>query len=177
MDQAQVEAILARFPIFQDLAQQELAEFSRIAQPVSFMPGQFICARGEIGDCMYVVHSGQAQVVVAGPDGERVPVGSIGEGEVFGELSLVDQQPRSADVVAETQVQGFKIGSADFAEMRGRLHPAAYKVQLRIARTLCVRLRDLNTKTFGKVVTRPGAKPADEARSFWQNVTGWIGRS
>jgi CRP-like cAMP-binding protein len=124
---------------------------------------------------MYVIESGRAQVLLQRFGAKPVSVATIGDGEIFGELALIDGKPRAADVVAVTEVNGYRIDRKEFAEMCARLSPAAYKVLRHMTVSLCGRLRNVNTTTFGRPTTW-GKPTSAEARSFWQNVVSFVKR-
>lgn len=64
-----------------------------------FSSGQQVFAFGEVGDCAYLIEEGTVEILVVEPDGEhRIKI--IGKGELFGEVSLIDYQPRTATVRA-----------------------------------------------------------------------------
>jgi cAMP-binding proteins - catabolite gene activator and regulatory subunit of cAMP-dependent protein kinases len=66
--------------------------------------GEIICRRGEIGDCMYVVQAGQVEVVQE-ESGQEVVIGNLRPGAIFGEMAIIDRQPRSATVRAKGQAR------------------------------------------------------------------------
>ena len=71
-------------------------------QSVAFKAGETIIREGDEGDTAYVIVSGTVEVLV-GSGGRRV--GTLGTGEVFGEMSLIEPGPRSATIVAQTDVE------------------------------------------------------------------------
>src|SRR5262249_7124320 len=71
--------------------------------------GDVICTAGSSSDCMYVVREGTVEVQVAG-----TPVETLETGHVFGELGLIDDQPRSAEVVARTDCEVVRIDRRRF---------------------------------------------------------------
>jgi CRP-like cAMP-binding protein len=135
---------LRRIPLFSDLSPEEIVDVLRIARVVHFEAGALLCARGEKGDCAFVIEEGEAAVRVADEAGKPVVIARVGPGEVVGELSLVDGHPRSADVVATSALRGYRIDRAEPDAMRRAMHPAAFKILRRIAITVSDRLRDVN---------------------------------
>ncbi|MCA9566425.1 MAG: Stp1/IreP family PP2C-type Ser/Thr phosphatase [Myxococcales bacterium] len=81
--------------LFEDLPFQARLRVGRIVNEIFVRPGEQVVAQGDIGNTLYVVVQGQVSVIV---DGKEVAV--IEEGGHFGELALVDSEPRSADIVA-----------------------------------------------------------------------------
>ncbi len=98
----EAEAVAARAKamenlfLFEDLPFHARLRVGRIVSEMFVTPDQVVVTQGEVGDTLYVVVQGEFRVVV---DGSEVAV--LGEGEHFGELALVDSEPRSADIVAK----------------------------------------------------------------------------
>ena len=105
----------------------------------TFQPGEYIVRQGDVGDTLYVVVQGSFDVLVNGSQ-----VATLGEGEHFGELALLDTQPRSADIVAS----GFgHLLCIDRDALREycMLEPALGNLVLwKLVATLGVRLRNTN---------------------------------
>jgi NADH dehydrogenase len=81
---------------------------------VHYEAGDMIFEQGDVGDCMFVVRSGQVEVV---RDGQRVAL--LGEGEIFGEAALLSGEPRSAAVRAVAASTLLSISKADFKKLLG----------------------------------------------------------
>lgn len=82
--------------LFEDLPFHARLRVGRIVSEIFVAPNQQIVRQGEIGDTLYVVVQGTVAVMLDGRE-----VATLGEGEHFGELALVDSEPRSADIVAK----------------------------------------------------------------------------
>ena len=146
-----------RIPLFSDLAPEEIVDVLRIARVVRFEPGALLCARGEKGDCAFVIEEGEAAVRAVDEAGKPVVIARVGPGEVVGELSLVDGHPRSAEVVATSALRGYRIDRAELDTLRRAMHPAAFKILRRIAITVSDRLRDVND-AIGQALAEARAK-------------------
>jgi CRP-like cAMP-binding protein len=153
-----------RIPLFSDLGPEEIVDVLRIARVVSFEPGALLCARGEKGDCAFVIEDGEAAVRVVDELGKPVVIARVGPGEVVGELSLVDGHPRSADVVATRALRGYRIDRVELDALRRAMHPAAFKILRRIAITVSDRLRDVND-AIGQALTSAPAAVAKGGRA------------
>jgi CRP-like cAMP-binding protein len=98
----EAEAVAARAKameslfLFEDLPFHARLRVGRIVSEMFVSPNQVVVRQGEVGDTLYVVVQGQVGVVLEGKE-----VATLGAGEHFGELALVDSQPRSADIVAK----------------------------------------------------------------------------
>jgi CRP-like cAMP-binding protein len=148
-----------QLPLLRDLGPDEIVDVLRIARVVRFAPGDKLCTRGERGDCAFLLEQGSASVRIADGAGRAIEVARVGPGEVLGELALVDGHPRSADVVALTEVRGYRIDRSEFDDMRRALHPAAFKILRRIAITVSDRLRDINDAIAAELAS-PAARGA-----------------
>lgn len=149
-----------RIPLFSDLGPEEIVDVLRIARVVRFEPGALLCARGEKGDCAFVIEEGEAAVRAVDEAGKPVVIARVGPGEVVGELSLVDGHPRSADVVATSALRGYRIDRAELDALRRAMHPAAFKILRRIAITVSDRLRDVNDAIGQALTAAPAPKRA-----------------
>jgi CRP-like cAMP-binding protein len=100
---------LEAMPLFAGVTKHDLQNILKIGEIRSFEPGQRIVERGELGDSMYIVLRGVAQVDVGGRFHELKP------GEFFGEMALVAGKKRTATVNAgDERVDAFRIGSEEF---------------------------------------------------------------
>ncbi len=93
-------AELAGVPLFATLSSDALGQLARAAFVRRLGPGQVLFVTGEPSDHLYVVRSGRLRVMTTSPHGEQLVLSFAGPAEVIGELSALDRQPRSADVVA-----------------------------------------------------------------------------
>lgn len=91
---------LQTVPLFRSLGAAEVANFAQMAREKSYPRGSVILFEDDPGDSLFVVREGRVKVVLVAEDGREVILGILGVGEHFGELSLIDDQPRSAHVVA-----------------------------------------------------------------------------
>ena len=91
---------LATVPLFRSLDATELAHFGQLVREKSYPKGSVILFEDDPGDALFVVRAGRVKVVLVAEDGREVILGILSVGEHFGELSLIDDQPRSAHVIA-----------------------------------------------------------------------------
>lgn len=100
MNGLDVAAELARVRLFSALDDQSLQRLAATAFTRRIAANQILFVAGEPSEHLYVVRSGRLRVLTTSPHGEQFVLSTVGAGEVFGELSVLDRQPRSADVVA-----------------------------------------------------------------------------
>jgi CRP-like cAMP-binding protein len=94
---------LRNVPLFTHLDDAELTRLARAAREKNYPKGSVIVFEEDPGDALYVVLSGQVKVVLIGDDGREVILSILKKGDFFGEMSLIDDQPRSAHVIATTR--------------------------------------------------------------------------
>ncbi len=92
-------------------------EARRIYQEVKvFDAGQLVFSEGDKGNGAYFIMEGKVKVVALSPNFKEIPLGELGEGEVFGEMGLIDEKPRSANVMTLTPCKIAFVGKNAFNE-------------------------------------------------------------
>ena len=92
--------LLKSVPLFADLEAAELERFSRVAVPRSFPAGTRVFHEGDHSDACYIVREGSFRVTREHSDGRAITLATLGPGEVFGELAMLDGDLRSASAEA-----------------------------------------------------------------------------
>jgi CRP/FNR family transcriptional regulator, cyclic AMP receptor protein len=92
--------VLQKVPLFSELGPAELQRVVEVARERTYPKNSVILFEDDPGDALYVVAKGQVKVVLIGEDGREVILSVLGEGEHFGEMALIDDEPRSAHVIA-----------------------------------------------------------------------------
>ncbi len=128
---------LQSLAMFKDLAEAELAEAATIAEPTPFADGEVFVREGDLGHDLFIITQGQVLIRRAGRT-----IAELGPGEVVGEMSVLDREPRSADAVAVGRVETLRIqGEALLGLVERR--PVFARA---IIRVLTRRLRDTGTR-------------------------------
>ncbi len=127
-------SLLAGAPLLAGVDEAGLAAVAARAVEVEFGPGQVIARQGDVGSGLFIIASGGVRVV---RDGETIA--TLGPGEFFGELSVLDGQPRSAQVVAAEPTVCLGLATWDFEAV---VHERP-DVALAVMRGLAGRLRGL----------------------------------
>lgn len=112
---------LAIVPLFSYLAAEERQKIAEFLSPVSVTKGITIIKEGEIGDCMYLIQSGEVGVYTLlieeqhrlEEDQESLHLATLKEGDFFGEQALITNEPRNASIVALTDVQLLRFSKSD----------------------------------------------------------------
>lgn len=132
VSQAKV-ALMRKIPLFEGLTEHQLLQLTRLADDVIVTEGKKLATAGETGKQMFVIISGKATVKTLHGRSVR-----LGPGDFFGEMSLIDGEPRSATVVAETPMQLLVLGQREFWELLAE----APQINRKIMTTLSRRLRE-----------------------------------
>jgi CRP/FNR family cyclic AMP-dependent transcriptional regulator len=133
LSSANRSSLLAACPLFAGVALGGLGALAAAATEVEFPAGHVIARQGEIGTGFFVIAGGRVRVVRDG-----IVLASLGPGDFFGELSVLDGRPRNAMVAAEEPTTCLAIASWDF-EAALMANPA---VTLAILKGLATRLRE-----------------------------------
>jgi signal transduction histidine kinase len=133
---------------FARVLREELAPEEYAAHIRSFRAGDVIFAAGDAGDGLYVIETGRVQISAVVNSGDPRPLASIGEGDFFGEMAVIDDSPRSATAVAETDTTTFYLSRGEMMEMLNR-HPG---LTLTLIREFSVRMRATNLRYLDEVI-------------------------
>jgi len=115
-------AFLARVPLFASLKPALLDELAGKLTPKSYRRGEVIFHQDDPGSAMHLIKSGQVKIATTSPEGEEVIMAILKDSDFFGELSLLDDKPRSADAVAMEATQTLMLRRGDFMDALGK-HP------------------------------------------------------
>lgn len=126
------------FPIFEDFDKDELSAVAALATYRKWTPGTVIFQRGDEGHHMIAVLSGRIKLSLITPQGRELLLRHIEAGALFGEMAILDNQPRSADATAITATEGYIIGKKAFLDFITHTPKAAES----IIRYLCLQLRE-----------------------------------
>jgi CRP-like cAMP-binding protein len=131
--------------------------FAELVRERSFPKGSVIVFEDDPGDALYLVARGQVKVVLIGEDGREVILSVLGEGNFFGEMSLIDEKPRSATVIAMVDSIVLVLRREDF-QARLRTSP---EIAIALLRELSRRLRRADEKIGSLVLLDVNGRLAD----------------
>lgn len=124
--------LLRKVAIFSGVPDRALGTIADQAEVIDFPAERYIVRQGQVGTGFYLLASGRVRVTRGGETLAR-----LGPGEFFGELSVIDQMPRTAHVVTEEPTTCLALASWDFMKLVER-HP---KIALSMLREVAARLR------------------------------------
>ena len=134
---AEKAAMLRRHPLFKEFAPAICERLAAQAKTRTVPRGAMIFSKGDAGSSLFAVVSGTVQVIAGSSEGKSAVFNQIGEGEIFGEIALLDGEPRTADAVAFTDCRLMIIERRDFLPLLRDFPDVAIK----LLELLCARLR------------------------------------
>src|SRR3954465_2121468 len=145
---SQTADFLATVPLFSGLHRDEIQRFAELTRERAYPKGSVILFQDDPGDSLFVLRAGRVKVVLIGEDGREVILGVLEPGAHFGELALIDDQPRSAHVIAMEDAQLLILRREDFR----RRVDANPTVAWALLQELSKRLRRADEKIGGLVL-------------------------
>lgn len=147
---------LKEMSLFAEFTDSELVAVLDLVEPVFVKAGECIVKQDDKGDCMYVLTSGRAKVKHR-REGKNFDLAELKPGDFFGEIALVDEGPRSADVVAIEDSELMRISHAMLRALAGVYPSAAFKILIGVGRVLVARMRAGNKKYIDSLLaSAPG---------------------
>ncbi len=142
LDRSAIADLLMQVPLFAALEQADGESLAGLLSARRFSSGQPIFLQGDPGEEMYLVLEGKVRISFESLSGRDITLAILGEGNFFGDMALLDGQPRSASVYAESACQMLVLRRVDFHSFLEN-SPAAAKSLLAF---LSLRLRKSNDK-------------------------------
>jgi CRP-like cAMP-binding protein len=140
--------LVQKTALFRRLSFEETNRLAAIAEAIDLEPGATVIEENALGDALYLIISGQVRVSRdANRDGahsDREQLGTLGAGELFGEMSLVDDLLTSARITALERCRVLKIPRRRFEQLLEEDEKLALKVYKAFCQTLSERLRRAN---------------------------------
>ena len=137
MSSTGIRELLTTNSLFRDLADEVIDNIADLAVTRELAAGQILFSKGDPGDALYGVMSGRIRISAGAPSGKEVVLNTIEAGQVFGEIALLDGQPRTADAVAAVNSELMRIRRRDFTHyMESEPRLATHLLEM-----LCQRVR------------------------------------
>ena len=129
-------AFFRKFPLFADLDDRELGAVAAVAKTRRYGKDDVVFYADESGDVFCLIQAGQVKVTMISPEGKEIILSLMGPGEFFGEMALLDDEPRSATVVATEPLELVTIWRKDFLQLLSENFDITKKVLAQISRRL-----------------------------------------
>jgi len=131
---------LKRLPIFEGLSMDELKDVYHLGSHMEFAPGEVLIEQGQPGQSLFIIREGKVKVCVIAGDTEA-EVAEMDADSYVGEMSLIDESPTSARVVAKDATNAFVLSRDALSSYMLRHDHVALRIYKSFARTLAERLR------------------------------------
>ena len=137
--------VLRRMKVFSEMDEDQLQVFVGYMEVVKVPQFSHVVRKGDHGDAMYLVLEGELRAVAV-VDGKESTLATIGIGEAFGEISVLDQGPRSADVVANQESLVLKLSASGLDRLQREVPQAAAPFLFALGKSVAVRLRNMTKR-------------------------------
>jgi CRP-like cAMP-binding protein len=181
-----------KFALFAELDDRELAAIAAVAKPRRYAKDDVVFHAEESGDVFCLIREGQVKITMISPEGKEIILSMLGPGDFFGEMSLLDDEPRSATVIAMEPLELVTIWRADFLQILAENFSITKKLLATLSRRLRTasnRIESLATMdVYGRLarffldLAREHGKPLDNGyvavtRPTHQSIANMIGTS
>ncbi len=126
-----VMAHLTKVPLFSACSKKDLALISKNSEHLKIEQGTEMTKEGRVGYEFYVIIDGKASVL---RNGQKIA--TLGPGDSFGELSLLDRAPRNATITADTEIDALILGQREFSALLDVVPTLAHKLLIGLARRI-----------------------------------------
>jgi uncharacterized membrane protein len=162
-------SLLSEVPFFEDLDEQARATLASLVHVESIKSGTLVFRAGDPGDSMYILRSGEVEVFFKDTTGNRIVLETCRTGAFFGDISLLDQGPRTASVLATHDVEAIRISRADLHAFLERKPAAAMSLLAAAGR----RIRK-SAELLRRTASRNVNVQAEDRRTAVQRAADWI---
>lgn len=143
-DESETVLTLKQVPIFAGLTSRELNELEKLIHERTYKPDEIIFKRQAPGEGMYIILKGHVQIYLDLEKGEQNVLAELKNGEFFGELSLLDDEPRSATAVCTESTILLGFFRPDLFSLLERNPEMGNKILMNLAKVVSARLRKTN---------------------------------
>lgn len=154
-------ALLRGVPVFETLGDDDLLQIAELAVARSFAGGDVVFREGDASDTCYIVDEGHARAIREHPDGRTITLAHFGPGDIFGELSMFDDERRSATVEALDDLRVVGLAGPDFRRLLHAHADMSAKLVISLGRRLRETNERLSRQSFQTVQSRVATVLAD----------------
>ena len=138
--------ILRDINFFADFSDKELKLVADIVEKKEFKTGDTIFKDSDDGTGLFIIRKGEVKACKTTPDGELFTLMMMKDGDIFGEMSFLDGRPRSATIIAITDVETYVLEKANFDTLIEKHPMVIYKLMRNIVFTIHSIVRGMNTR-------------------------------
>jgi CRP-like cAMP-binding protein len=135
-------AFFRKFLLFAELDDRELAAIAAVAKPRRYAKDAVVFHADEAGDVFCLIREGRVKVTMTSPEGKEIILSTMGPGDFFGEMSLIDNEPRSASVIATERLDLVTIWRTDFLQILSE----NFSITRKLLAVLSRRLREASAR-------------------------------
>ena len=161
--------LLAQIPIFESLEPADVDALALQLDVISFSPDAVVFEAGDSGSSLFIIEDGEVSIELPQKGGHPVVLATLHKGQYFGELSLLDGQPRSAGARATRQTNLLRLERQDLVDLVRRRPDAA----IRILAELGERLRQTN-ELLSQRVSKDVSEVYERQRTFGDRLADRI---
>lgn len=161
-------SLLKNISLFSGIDEESLRYLEKVAVKKSFSKNTILFTKGDETDSLYIIKSGRVKTIIIDEDGKEMILSTQGPGEYFGEMSLIDKEPRSATIMTKTPTQMLIVHREDFLKVFNANPDMVYelfKVLLKRLRKSTDKVESLAFKdVYGRIagLLTQLAKPKDD---------------
>ncbi|HEY4612306.1 MAG TPA: cyclic nucleotide-binding domain-containing protein [Bacteroidota bacterium] len=141
LPQGSTEELLSKVPAFAELSHRELKEVAQIVHRREYATGELVFYQGDPGLGMYIIQEGKVAISIEDKDGAEKDLATLSVGDFFGEVSLLDESPRSATALCKTDCLLIGFFRPDLFEIVEKNAALGVKIVLKLAEIVAQRLR------------------------------------
>lgn len=160
---------LATVRLFEFLDDEELAELAAVIDSETRSAGESIFNAGDLGECLYIINYGEVELWIRDAAGQKIVLKVAGENDLFGEISMLDNRPRSASATALTDTELFVLDREDLLLLFQKKPDAA----LNMLTSMGDMLREAD-KLLRSRVSRNVNLEMEEKLSMLQRISDWV---
>lgn len=142
---AKIREALSKNPLFKGLESFYIDDILEVGETRTYVKSSQVISEGDHGDAIYFILSGRAKVALYGEEGREIVLSVLAEGDVFGEMSVIDDKPRSANVITVRDMECLVVPKEKFLKYLSSHH----RVYLTLFAYITARLREATRKIGG----------------------------
>jgi CRP-like cAMP-binding protein len=169
--QSEAAELFRSSELFEGLTPEEVREIIHVSERRSLEADEWLFEQGDDAEALFVVDEGDLEVISRTEVGEEVVLAQLGSEAVVGEMSIIGGGTRSASVVARSETELFRLSREAFQSLRDQDRPAAYKIIVRLAKTLGDRRRRTDAR-----IQEVFDDPAEHLEQFEEQVHEMLGQ-